>query len=76
MMSYIPPKAGTGYILFDNLMPTTIVPFEGDWYDAAMIYKEWVEPNAEWLKQGKMINRTDIPEWAFNITTWVNSHWQ
>lgn len=75
-MGYTPAKAAVGNTLYNNLMPITIVPFEGDWFDAAMIYKDWAVPNAEWLKQGKMSERTDIPQWAYNITTWVNSHWQ
>lgn len=53
--------------------PLRIIPFEGDWYDAASIYREWVLPNALWTQQGKMIDRKDIPHWAYNITTWVNS---
>lgn len=23
-----------------------------------------------------MKEREDVPEWAYNITTWINSHWQ
>lgn len=49
-MGFTPFKAAVGNTLYDNLMPITIVPFEGDWYDAAMIYKKWVIPNAVWLK--------------------------
>ena len=40
-----------------------------------MIYRDWVLPNAQWTQLGKLENRTDIPEWSYNITTWVNTHW-
>lgn len=46
--------------------------FEGDWFDAAMIYRAWVLPNAVWTRDGP----TSPPAWFQSVTTWVNSHWQ
>lgn len=69
-------NGGVGNTLYEPAFPIVFAPFEGDWYDAAIIYKTWAIPNAVWLKQGKMADRTDIPNWIYNITTWVNSHWQ
>jgi hypothetical protein len=36
--------------------------FEGDWYDAAKIYRYWAG-GTEILSRGKLENRSDIPKW-------------
>lgn len=59
-------------MLYETIFPITIKPFEGDWYDAAKIYREWALPNADWTKKGRLAERTNFPQWAFNITTWFN----
>ena len=56
--------------------PVVLAVFDGDWYDSAMIYRNWVLDVADWTKQGPISQRTDIPAWLNNVTTWVNSHWQ
>lgn len=58
-------------MLHDTGYPIVIKPFEGDWYDAANLYREWVLPNAEWVKAGRMDERNTTPEWAYNLTTWL-----
>jgi len=52
--------------------PIVVIPFEGDWYDAASLYREWVLPNADWVKMGRLDERNDTPAWAYNLTTWLN----
>jgi len=71
----VPENAGEGNTLYTIDYSIKIIPFEGDWFDATMIYRDWVLPNSLWTKHGKMEDRVDIPEWAYNITTWVNTHW-
>ena len=75
-VDYTPTNSTQGNVLIEAAFPIIIQAFEGDWFDAAMIYRDWVVPNAEWLKKGKMSQRDEIPEWSYNITTWVNTHWQ
>lgn len=44
--------------------------FDGDWYDAAMLYRAFFETHASWkpvMKDGK---RADLPEWLR-----TNAHW-
>ena len=44
--------------------------YDGDWYDAALLYKEFFETQADWkpvMKDGK---RADTPEWLR-----TNPHW-
>ena len=43
-----PANANDGNKLHELDFPLRIIPFEGDWYDAASIYRDWVLPNAEW----------------------------
>ena len=74
-LGQIPANATEGNQLYEIDYTIKIKPFEGDWFDAAMIYREWVLPNAQWTQLGKLADRKDIPEWSYNITTWVNTHW-
>jgi hypothetical protein len=53
-----------GNMLYKLDFPLKIIPFEGDWYDAASMYREWVLPNAHWTQRGKMADRGDTPAWA------------
>lgn len=56
--------------------PVVVRVFEGGWWDASQIYRSWVLAHGSWTKQGPMITRDDLPPWLYNLTTWVNSHWQ
>jgi hypothetical protein len=56
--------------------PVVVRTFEGGWWDASQIYRSWVLAHGSWTKQGPMITRDDLPSWMYNLTTWVNSHWQ
>lgn len=46
------------YVPFDFVLGV----FEGDWYDAAKIYRSWAE-GTPLLSKGKLQNRSDIPLW-------------
>lgn len=41
--------------------------FDGYWYEAAAIYRDWVK-DQHWVRKGKLFERTDQPEWFKNIT--------
>ena len=43
--------------------------FDGDWYDAAVIYREWAEANAEFLKSSRK-----EPEWFLKAPHWWLVH--
>ena len=73
----IVPNAGEGGINYEPNWPIVISVFENDWWDAAQIYRRWALKSADWTKQGSMAERMDqIPSWAFDLTTWINTHWQ
>ncbi len=44
--------------------------FDGDWYDAAQLYRAFCEQSASWLPERKDGRRTDTPEWLR-----TNPHW-
>ncbi|MBR6507853.1 MAG: hypothetical protein IKT37_09680 [Clostridia bacterium] len=44
--------------------------FDGDWYDAALIYKKFFEEHASWKPEMKDGKRADTPEWLR-----TNPHW-
>ena len=44
--------------------------FVGDWFDAAEIYREFVEDECDFAREGEC-GRTDIPEWMLDMPFWV-----
>jgi hypothetical protein len=43
--------------------------FEGEWWNAAVIYKEWAVKQ-KWCGAGKTGSRTDIPDWIKDVGLW------
>ncbi|MFH0970655.1 MAG: DUF6259 domain-containing protein [Candidatus Diapherotrites archaeon] len=48
---------------FDMEYDYSIGVFEGDWYDAAKIYRNWALTEGGTVSLGKVEQRTDIPDW-------------
>jgi hypothetical protein len=47
----------------------------GDWFDAAMIYRDWVRTSAKWyprLTPGE--GRADTPRWMRELSVWALNH--
>ena len=47
--------------------------FRGDWYDAAMIYRDWVTREAGWYPTMGPDGRTDTPMWLRENCFWVTA---
>lgn len=45
--------------------------FEGDWYDAALIYANFVKRNAEWLPEITENGRPDTPDRFKEVPFWI-----
>jgi len=45
--------------------------FEGDWYDAAMLYADFVYREADWLPKINERGRTDLPEQFREVPYWI-----
>ncbi len=46
--------------------------FDGDWYDAALLYRDFVETRAKYCPEYGDYGKTDTPEWFKNIDCWFN----
>ena len=44
-------------------------PFQGDWYDAARMYRKWAL-TAPWCAKGPIHERDDYPKWLLNAPYW------
>lgn len=77
-----PPPSGNLFISVDHLpegmgeVPSearvehvVIGVFDGDWYDAAQIYRKWAVEQ-KWIQKGNVAERTDIPEAFKKIGLW------
>lgn len=43
---------------------------DGDWYDGAMIYRDWVRREAQWYPQLGPEGRLDTPDWMKRLSLW------
>ena len=47
---------------------------EGDWYDATMLYADFVRTKANWMPHIEQDGRTDTPERFKNVPFWVSDY--
>ena len=47
-------------------------PFQGDWFDAARIYRRWAL-TAPWSRKGPIHQREDYPRWLARLGYWTNN---
>ncbi len=50
-----------------------IIPFSGNWYDAALLYRDFVENEAGYTSAYDENGRKFTPDWAKNICHWFNT---
>ena len=46
----------------------------GDWFDASVIYRDWVREEAEWFPDLTAEGREDTPPWMRELSCWALSH--
>ena len=73
-------RLGMTYPGTDNrkFAPCEIVlaPFRGDWFDAAMMYKEWMKNESAWYP-GELLGvqgRKDTPMWMKELCIWLSGN--
>ena len=47
--------------------------FGGDWYDAAVIYRDWVRKDARWMPRLGRDGREDTPKWMRELCLWAQT---
>jgi len=63
-MKAVPQQWSTPY-------DTVIGCFEGDWYDACRIYREWALQQS-WTREGPLHLRTSTPKWFKEMDDWLS----
>ena len=61
-------KPNTDYV---TSYDTVIGVYQGNWYEAAKIYRDWVVKDAFWCKKGPLYQRKDIPQWMLDTDIWM-----
>ena len=61
---------GTEYVLAGEAVWQL---FRGDWYAAALIYKQWVKRHASWWPRLTPEGRSDTPAWMKELPVWIIS---
>lgn len=47
--------------------------FRGDWFDAAVIYRDWVRREARWFPKLGPEGRGDTPQWMRELSAWTQT---
>lgn len=68
--TYFPPDEGIGSSLLTIPYSMHILPFDGNWMDAADKYRRW-GLKQWWCRRGKIINRDDFPERLKEVVCWI-----
>jgi hypothetical protein len=61
-VQHFPPDRGRGVKKFALAYDMVAGPFEGDWWDAARLYREWWTKQV-WASRGLLAERHDLPDW-------------
>jgi hypothetical protein len=60
--AHFPPNITFAEEDYDMPYDCVIGPFQGDWYDACMIYRDWALQQP-WASKGPLKHRKDTPKW-------------
>lgn len=63
-------KPGTGFELSGTGVWKLL---HGDWFDAAVTYRDWVRKEAKWYPKMEQGRRLDTPEWMRALSVWALS---
>ncbi len=55
---------------FEMPGPAVLAAFQGDWFDAAQLYRAWAEREAAWWPARGQWGRPDIPAWLMDTCVW------
>lgn len=64
------PQMGTPGNRFELCGQAVWQHLAGDWFDAAVIYRQWVRQHAKWYPPLTKDGRADTPEWMRELSVW------
>ncbi len=59
---------GTG---FDMPFPIVVGACQGDWWQGAKLYRQWVLAHAPWTRKGPLARRKDVPKKLLELGLWM-----
>jgi hypothetical protein len=65
------PDMGRPGVAFDLPGEVVLRFFTGDWFDAAQIYRRWVEQESRWWPELGEAGREDTPLWMRELPLWI-----
>ena len=75
LSAYVPNTGVKGTAKYQQPYDCVIGPMQGDWYDAAKLYRKWVAANAPWAKK-MLYQRQDICRRMLKVAYWIQCGWQ
>ena len=66
----LPENRGDAGVDFEMPYDFVMTTFQGDWFDACRLYREWAIKQV-WCSKGPIHKRADIPEWYKKIGFWM-----
>ncbi len=69
-MVHVPNNMKSVPQIWSTPYDTVLRCYEGDWYDACRIYREWALKQS-WTAEGPLYQRVSTPEWFKEIDLWM-----
>jgi hypothetical protein len=78
-VSHFPPNVGFAVdpgaksVIYSLPYDVVLGPFQGDWYDACQIYRQWALKQT-WCRKGPLATRQDVPKWYKEAPLFLWTH--
>ncbi|MGI5817791.1 MAG: DUF6259 domain-containing protein [Armatimonadota bacterium] len=69
-MEHLPEDCLTPGQDYASTYPVALAAYQGDWWDAARMYREWALQQ-KWAQQGPIKHREDVADWVRDADVWV-----
>ena len=69
-MEFLPENCLTPGQDYTSTYPVALATYQGDWWDAARMYREWALQQ-KWCQAGPIKDRDDAAEWVKDADIWV-----
>jgi hypothetical protein len=66
-------RPGNGYMFSGEAVWRLL---RGDWYDAALIYRDWATQHAQWRPAPGPAGRADTPAWLLDLGAWLQMNFE